>query len=240
MKKTSLGATLGLICGMSVPATHAAVLNTGDMLTITAGVPVIDSNQNSIDIASGSYFGWDGNNDYKITGTEKTAISPGLDGALRIGTTQHAVGSDSTNADALIDQWNFLGLDGHDFTAVAPMGGTTAGIDFSGWRWHWNATVIDMGGNAWQPLNCTSLGCSGYTFTDGVARFQWDGVYGHAYTLDYAAQPPANDPSGLAYTSFYWHLEGTVQAVPVPAAVWLFGSGLAGVFGFGRLKKLRT
>jgi len=30
---------------------------------------------------------------------------------------------------------------------------------------------------------------------------------------------------------------GTVSAVPVPAAVWLFGSGLLGLVGFGRYRK---
>ncbi len=31
---------------------------------------------------------------------------------------------------------------------------------------------------------------------------------------------------------------GDVAAVPVPAAVWLFGSGLAGLIGFARRKKV--
>lgn len=240
MKMSRLGAALALMYGMSVSVSHAAVLNTGDLLTITAGVTVFDSNGNSINIASGSYFGWDGNGDYKIVGVEKMAISPGLDSGLRIGATQHAIGSDSTNADARIDQWNFLAENGHDFTVVAPTGGTTTGVDLSGWRSHWHGQIIDMGTNAWQPLNCTSLGCSGYTFTDGIARFQWDGVYSHAYTFDYTASPTASDPSGLGSTAFYWHLEGTVQAVPIPADVWLFGSGLLGLGGIARRKKRRS
>jgi len=35
------------------------------------------------------------------------------------------------------------------------------------------------------------------------------------------------------YNPDHWHLS-PVQAVPVPAAIWLFGSGLAGLFGMRR------
>ena len=34
-----------------------------------------------------------------------------------------------------------------------------------------------------------------------------------------------------------WTIEGTVSAVPVPAAVWLFGSGLVGLAGIARRRK---
>ncbi len=34
-----------------------------------------------------------------------------------------------------------------------------------------------------------------------------------------------------------WRLEGTMTVVPVPAAVWLFGSGLLGLVGVARRKK---
>ncbi len=40
------------------------------------------------------------------------------------------------------------------------------------------------------------------------------------------------DPAGLGFDNF------SFTAVPVPAAVWLFGSGLLGLFGIARRKKL--
>ena len=76
-----------------------------------------------------------------------------------------------------------------------------------------------MGGGAW-----------GEGFTDGVGNFVWDGVYGHAYTLDYRATVPANDPSGFGSVGLAWHFEGVV-AVP-EAATWgmmLAGLGLVGL-----------
>jgi len=33
------------------------------------------------------------------------------------------------------------------------------------------------------------------------------------------------------------YLEGTISTIPVPAAVWLFGSGLIGLIGFAKRKK---
>ena len=35
----------------------------------------------------------------------------------------------------------------------------------------------------------------------------------------------------------YWHMEGTYSVVPVPAAAWLFGSGLVGLVGVARRRK---
>ena len=47
------------------------------------------------------------------------------------------------------------------------------------------------------------------------------------------------DTSSLAYSA--WDLKGAgnkeLQVVPLPAAVWLFGSGMAGLLGFARAKR---
>ncbi len=94
-----------------------------------------------------------------------------------------------------------------------------------------------MGGGAWQPLNCSELGCAGHTFTNGNAEFTWDGTLGDAYTLNYAATVPAGDPSGFGSVKYYLHLEGCVKTVPLPAAVWLFGSGLPGLAGIASRKR---
>lgn len=47
-----------------------------------------------------------------------------------------------------------------------------------------------------------------------------------------------NDPGG-AFHNFAsnWRLEGTMTVVPVPAAVWLFGSGLIGLVGVARRRR---
>jgi len=54
---------------------------------------------------------------------------------------------------------------------------------------------------------------------------------------------PAEDPfaAGFAGWTAQWDLHGVMDpihtAVPVPAAVWLFGSGLLGLVGVARRKK---
>ena len=43
--------------------------------------------------------------------------------------------------------------------------------------------------------------------------------------------------AGFTTVSYYLHLEGHVSNVPVPAAAWLFGSGLVGLAGVARRRK---
>lgn len=109
----------------------------------------------------------------------------------------------------------------------------------SGWNWPWNGIPSNpLGSGPWQPGNCADLGCTGYTFT-GIGRLQWDGVYGHAYVLDFTSTVPEGDPSNFGGVPFYTHLEGVVAAapVPIPAAAWLFSSGLIGLMGLARHKR---
>ena len=50
------------------------------------------------------------------------------------------------------------------------------------------------------------------------------------YTLNFGGNPPAGSPAaGVGFAATL-----TTAPVPVPAAVWLFGSGVAGVIAFAR------
>lgn len=49
---------------------------------------------------------------------------------------------------------------------------------------------------------------------------------------------PASDPAAQAGSIFWDDISLEVSAVPVPAAVWLFGSGLIGLIGIARRRKL--
>ena len=227
--KTALIMILGTTSAAGV---QAALLQTGDVLTITAGTPIYDTYGNSIGVSGGSWFGLDENFSNEISSLERNAIAPGTDGGIVMGTTQ-SLGA--------IDSWTYNGALGHHYTDTAPTGGTTAGIDFSGWAVYWNGNTVIPAGSTfdWSPLNCASLGCTGLPpFQAGVAVFDWSGVYGDSYTLWYAASFDVYGSAGFGELMGYMvYLEGTVlAAVPVPAAAWLFGSGLAGLLGVARRK----
>ena len=129
--------------------------------------------------------------------------------------------------------WVFLGnIGAHQSvsdTNVLSASGDTATIDFSGWSVTWNGiSSIDMSAGAWNG-NAESVAdvvCAGGS---GCGN-------GASYTLDYSAIVPTSDPSGHGNVRYALHLEGTISAVPVPAAAWLFGSGLLGLIGVARRK----
>ena len=102
-------------------------------------------------------------------------------------------------------------------------------LDFSGWAVTWNGIpTINMGGGAWGAN------------ANGVANVSCGNCGdGDAFTLDYSATVPNGDPSGFGGVIYELHMTGTIEAgaVPVPAAVWLFGSGLLGLVGVARRKK---
>ena len=237
MKQIIFGAVGASLLIAASGVVQAVVLNAGDVLTINAGTQLYDENNNPLDVPSGSWFGMDTNGNASISGTEKTPLAMGTTG-LVIGATTvpgayHSGCPVAGDTNAITAPWCFFGNTGSNYMWTAPTGDTVTGIDFSGWRWHWyavnSATDAPLGSGAW-----------GSGFSDGIASFVWSGVYGDTYTLDYTARFPSAEFSGsFGDVGYYLHLEGTVQAasaVPVPAAAWLFSSGLLGLVGIAKRK----
>lgn len=218
---------MGSVVIVGATSAHAASLNPGDVLTLDAGVAVYDASGYQADVSPGSWFALDMNANWKIGGSEKTALSQGTTG-LVIGQAtaagaSHAGGLLPGDANAITAPWEFFGNTGSDFTTAGITGSTEAGLDFSGWSLTFVGVVYEMGSGAW-----------GSGFTDGVANFAWDGTYGSRYTLDYAAAVPYDNSgpvTGFGTVEYRLHLEGTVQAVP-EASTWgmmLAGLGLVGL-----------
>jgi hypothetical protein len=218
----ALGASALSLC------THAATLSYGDVLTIAAGIPSYDANGNFAGVVSGSWFGCDCNGNDKLDSTEKvsplaqgsTGIVIGvatLPGASHGGTP---VPGDTNAIDA---PYSFFGNTGSDFTSIGITGSTASGLDMSGWGWTWNGVSVALGTSPWASV-------WGDGFLKGVGNFVWDGVRGHAYTLDYHATTPLGDVSGFGGVGFAWHFEGVV-AVPEAStyAMMLSGLGLVGL-----------
>ena len=227
MKKTVISTALATVFGVATMSTQAATLNAGDILTINSGVYNTDAYGNPINVASGSWLAFDTNDDSKTQGGEQSPIT-GLNG-ITVGSTQ---GPND------IDAWTFLAPGTH-FTTVAPTG-STAGLDMSGWFVHWYDSDINLGSGAWTPGNCDAswMGCESVTFAESTGFFSWSGVYDDAYTLWYSATVPEGDASGFGGVQYIVYYEGIVLAaaseIPVPAAVWLLGSGLLTLVGVAR------
>jgi hypothetical protein len=147
----------------------------------------------------------------------------------------------STEHPGVDEPWGFFGNTGMDFLTKAVTVVNDAGskkfLDFSGWTVTWNGipsipmttgawsagTGYFGGGNSVAKIVCSASSCSGSS----------------TFTLDYFATVPLGDPSGFGGVKYTLHLVGHVvdAAVPVPAAAWLFGSGLMGLAAVARRKK---
>ncbi len=132
-----------------------------------------------------------------------------------------------TESPGIDEPWKFFGYTGMSFattgiTVVADDGAGNFELDFSGWRLNWlGVPSVDVGNGANAILTCSTAACEA----------------GATFTLDYAATIPFGDPSGFGGVPYALHLVGgTIGEVPVPAAVWLFGSGLVGLLGIARRK----
>ncbi|MDH5767097.1 MAG: VPLPA-CTERM sorting domain-containing protein [Gammaproteobacteria bacterium] len=225
MKLHSLQLSLSVALSLNALTTQAAIVNTGDRLSINSGV-YVDSN------VTGSYFAADTDGDGVISGFEKTALHQGTEGFIigiiqGTGTPTHSGAPLETDWNRITAPYSWFGNTGQEYTTSPITGSTETGLDFSGFNWPWNGIEdIPFGSGAW-----------GEGFTDGIANFVWDGIYGHSYTLDYRTTVEEGSPTGFGGVQFEYHFEGTVSAVPVPAAAWLFGSGLIGLIGFARRKR---
>jgi hypothetical protein len=232
MRRQILAATILASFGTVLTfSAQAATLNSGDVLTITQGVGSTNA-YGSYTSVTGSWFGIDENGNGTIGANEKGLIGQGTTG-LVIGTTttpgaSHAGAPTAGDTNAIDAPWMWNGNTGSDYVTTPVTGSTTTGLNMSGWSITWNGAAVPMG----TPLYAWGTG-----FSAGIGNFVWDGIYGHAYTLDYHVDMPPADPSCLCSTPYALHLEGTVTPVPVPAAIWLLGSGLAGVAGVARRRK---
>ncbi|HED13499.1 MAG TPA: VPLPA-CTERM sorting domain-containing protein [Gammaproteobacteria bacterium] len=137
------------------------------------------------------------------------------------------------------DIWGFFGNTGLDYLS-SPMNdlGLDANgnhkIDMSGWVVGWNGIdAIPMGGDTANFAIDTGVGtmvCSKASCSNSST-----------FALSYNAHVPLKDVSGFGGVAYSLKLTGVVGTnlshIPVPAAVWLFGSGLVGLVGVARRKK---
>jgi len=188
-------------------------------------------------VTSGSYFTMDTDGDELFSVHERNAISMNegiyVDGSAQPASGSHSGVPDGSESPSIDNPWSFFANTGmhQSLSPIAIVSNDYSGymtLDFSGWSVNWNGlpSAITLGGDA-------SQGDTGLA----ILTCDVDCSDGDRYTLAYAAHVPVNDPSGFGTVYYGLHLEGTVSAVPVPAAVWLFGSGLLGLAGIASRRR---
>lgn len=147
--------------------------------------------------------------------------APGTDGGILIGQAQPNTG-EITSVRPMYNQNAWLYSVGNGVT-VNPVDDS---VNFQNLRMDWGGTILDLGNapgtNPIVPLVADINSLSG---TDN--GWQWLGD--NSYQLLYHS---AGLCDGCQLTI---HLYGNVVPVPILPTVWLFGSGLLGLFGFARM-----
>jgi hypothetical protein len=213
------------------------------LMVVTGSANAALVNGSTLNIATGSFFTMGGNT---------TVVTPGLDGqfitghqGLILGLSQMPTGShagepDGSENPAIDNPWSFFGNAGmhgnQSVSNVLTASGNTATVDLSGWYVAWNG--FDTPGV--NPAAGTDLSSGAWfgSTVDGVAQVTCglDCGDGDSYTLIYSATTECSEPSTVC-TPYLLNLTGTISAVPIPSAIWLFGSGLMALAGAARFRK---
>ncbi len=185
---------------------------------------------------------WSFNDAGQMTGTTGTPGNPGA----TAGSAATAPGSNPTiqqDANFFGNMFNFLAPTAGSlagtaygagaFLGGAPVNGATTLMHFNVLEAQWAGSYFPLGqaGNAGIDFVGT---ISGANTVGLVTTFNYDLFANHTIAV-------SEDPTGAGFSGWtaQWHLQGTGvhTAVPVPAAVWLLGSGLLGLVGVARRKK---
>ena len=234
---------------------HAATLS-GTMLINGGTRHVIDASGNTA-YTAGSYFAMGANNPNGNAVMLQPTIAPGP-GGIVLGTYQNFVlnpnvphpfnwngigggagtgyTSPPTTQGTMLKPFSFFSSDTYVGTnPIAYQSGDshpaptadisncvgnncTLSVDLSSWEVMWNGSAFEQGP---RPSNLGG-------FVPAVGTYD---LATHAYSLTWLSQIKGGPFNGV---NAYWHLDGTV--VPLPASVWLLGSGLLGLVSMGRRK----
>ncbi|HEB86820.1 MAG TPA: VPLPA-CTERM sorting domain-containing protein [Gammaproteobacteria bacterium] len=231
MKKNAIAAAVGV--GLTaISMSTQADLVTGTLLTVDPGVSACIGNVGTYPACTYGAIVVDGS--FFSMSSTRTPVSSGSDGGLIMGIIQNGGGShggfpDGTENAPIDAAWGYFCNTGLHYTTspvtvidndVNNDGGFTQTLDFSGWTVAWNGIpAIPLPGVA--TITCSLANCGD----------------GGTYALDYATIIPPSTLHNFGGVPYGYHIKGIVSAVPVPAAVWLFGTGLVGLAGVAVRRK---
>ena len=150
-------------------------------------------------------------------------------GSAQPGGGSHSLLPDGTENLSISEPWLRSGNTGLHYSispiSVLSASGNTATLDMSGIAFGWSGIENILMND---PVN--------FPGDTGIATVTCavDCSIGDTYELDYSGHIPLDSPSGFGGVLHGLHLEGTITAVPIPTALWLFGSGLLGLIGVAR------
>ena len=251
--KTMFALAIGSVGIMGSMSAHAVfgVLNTGDVLSITAGAQSTDIDGVPTAFATGSWFALDRTSPIGVlTQDEQILLAQGTNGIVmgsftapgdfHLGTT-HPPGDTATGP--VVASWSFNSSTGTNYFnsaipgAAAPGGGIAGGgvsnsFNMSAWDMAWISDSSNLSAGSWNVTNSGEVGMSDSNgaaagsgvYGNGLGRFSWSGIYGDTYTLDYTATIQAGAASGYKYAL---HLTGVVTAVPEASTYGMMLTGLS-------------
>lgn len=256
--RRSIVAALSM-AGVVHTAPTQASLTSSSVLSFDPGIIACILNDCSLGTnVVGSWFSMDATGDSNIQSFEKVPITR-HDG-IRIGFASTATGSHTappfgaannytsessgiTEHPGVDEPWGYFGSTGMHFLSspvtVLSDEGSKKFLDLSGWTVTWNGIpAITMDSGAWN------FGTNFFNGGNGVARITCSTSScstTSTFVLDYFATVPRDGKTSFGGVQYSLHLEGQISeaVVPVPAAAWLFGSGLLGLAGVARRNHAR-
>lgn len=180
---------------------------------------------------------------------KKTALAAAVSVAIGGG----AFSTAQANTAGLAGVWSGT----YTFSMFSPGGGAVGTPSSDSWTWNFDAGTMTIAnsatfyGSVWTASSITFTDTG--TSYDGNLTFSWSVnpsiPVASSWDVDDGGTPgtatvTVNSATILATSSafpgFQPFFSGSLTQVPVPAAVWLFGSGLVGLIGVARRRRAKA